>query len=206
MCGLASPTSSHAPTSAPDGSAAGGATLSRHRAGPASTTTTPSAHPLTDSSLRPKVQLLSAELAALVGELKPELLEQTGGGAISAAQILVSWSRPGQFRSEAAFASIVGTAPIPASSGLTNRHRLNRTGDRLSKRCTPSSSSEPELPMRPARPNTVAYTAALPTAPAASPRPSTPCNSAGPHHSEKGSMSRPAPARTAASPRSRPRR
>jgi transposase len=53
-----------------------------------------------------------------------------GVGAITAAQILVSWSHPGRFRSEAAFASFAGVAPIPASSGLTNKHRLNRGGDR----------------------------------------------------------------------------
>ncbi|MFF0794368.1 transposase [Streptomyces spiralis] len=44
--------------------------------------------------------------------------------------ILVSWSHQGRFRSEAAFASFAGVSPIPASSGLTNRHRLNRSGDR----------------------------------------------------------------------------
>ncbi|MER6522764.1 transposase [Streptomyces sp. NPDC001553] len=43
---------------------------------------------------------------------------------------MVSWSHQGRFRSEAAFASFAGVSPIPASSGLTNRHRLNRSGDR----------------------------------------------------------------------------
>jgi transposase len=33
-------------------------------------------------------------------------------------------------RSEAAFAMLCGVAPIPASSGKTHRHRLNRGGDR----------------------------------------------------------------------------
>jgi transposase len=47
-----------------------------------------------------------------------------GVGPISAAQILISWSHPGRLRSEAAFANLAGAAPIPASSGLTNRHRL----------------------------------------------------------------------------------
>ncbi|MES4891281.1 IS110 family transposase [Streptomyces sp. NPDC096012] len=60
----------------------------------------------------------------------PELLKLLGVGPITAAQILVSWSHPGRFRSEAAFASFAGVAPIPASSGLTNKHRLNRGGDR----------------------------------------------------------------------------
>ncbi|WP_055557188.1 IS110 family transposase [Streptomyces sp. NBRC 110028] len=42
----------------------------------------------------------------------------------------MSWSHQGRFRSEAAFATFAGVSPIPASSGLTNRHRLNRSGDR----------------------------------------------------------------------------
>lgn len=66
----------------------------------------------------------------IVRQQAPELLELLGVGPITAAQILVSWSHPGRFRSEAAFASIAGVAPIPASSGLTNKHRLNRGGDR----------------------------------------------------------------------------
>ena len=49
---------------------------------------------------------------------------------ITAAQLLSAWSHPGRFRSEAAFASLAGAAPIPASSGQTVRHRLNRGGDR----------------------------------------------------------------------------
>ncbi|WP_327675238.1 MULTISPECIES: transposase [unclassified Streptomyces] len=49
---------------------------------------------------------------------------------MTAAQILISWSHPRRFRSEAAFAAFAGVAPIPASSGLTNRHQINRSGDR----------------------------------------------------------------------------
>jgi transposase len=44
--------------------------------------------------------------------------------------VLCAWSHQGRCRNEAAFASLSGTAPIPASSGLTTRHRLNRSGDR----------------------------------------------------------------------------
>ena len=51
-------------------------------------------------------------------------------GSISAAQVLVSWSHAGRRRSEAAFAALAGTSPIPASSGQVTRHRLNRSGDR----------------------------------------------------------------------------
>lgn len=59
-----------------------------------------------------------------------ELLEKTGIGPITAARTLVAWSHPGRIKSEAAFAAIAGVNPIPASSGNTTRHRLNRGGDR----------------------------------------------------------------------------
>lgn len=58
------------------------------------------------------------------------MLALPGVGAITAAVILTVWSHPGRVRSEAAFAQIAGTCPIPASSGNTVRHRLNRGGDR----------------------------------------------------------------------------
>jgi transposase len=45
------------------------------------------------------------------------LLERPGTGPVSAAQAMVSFSRPGRRRNDAAFASVAGTSPIPASSG-----------------------------------------------------------------------------------------
>jgi transposase len=81
-------------------------------------------------TLRREVDELEAEIQPLVTAIRPDLLGLPGVGPISAAQILISWSHPGRFRSEAAFATFSGAAPIPASSGLTNRHRLNRSGDR----------------------------------------------------------------------------
>ncbi|WP_371681409.1 IS110 family transposase [Streptomyces sp. NBC_01276] len=81
-------------------------------------------------ALRAEAKELELEILALVRTIAPELLALQGIGPISAAQILISWSHPGRFRSEAAFAAFAGVAPIPASSGLTNRHRINRSGDR----------------------------------------------------------------------------
>jgi transposase len=69
-------------------------------------------------------------ITAIVRAWRPDLLDQPGVGPIVAAQVLTSWSHPGRIRSEAAFAMLSGTAPIPASSGLRTRHRLNRSGDR----------------------------------------------------------------------------
>lgn len=58
------------------------------------------------------------------------LLQETGFGPVTAAICLTAWSHHGRVRSEAAFASLAGVSPIPASSGNTVRHRLNRGGDR----------------------------------------------------------------------------
>jgi transposase len=83
-----------------------------------------------------RVLAADAEVAALDTELghlvanRWELLSEMGVGTVVAAQLLASWSHPGRFRSEAAFARLAGSAPIPASSGQVVRHRLNRSGDR----------------------------------------------------------------------------
>lgn len=69
-------------------------------------------------------------ITQIVTAWRPDLLTGIGIGPIVAAQILIAWSHPGRIRSEAAFAMLSGTAPIPASSGMTTRHRLNRSGDR----------------------------------------------------------------------------
>lgn len=58
------------------------------------------------------------------------LLDQTGIGPVTAAVAFTAWSHLGRIRSEAAFASLAGVNPIPASSGNTIRHRINRGGDR----------------------------------------------------------------------------
>jgi transposase len=73
---------------------------------------------------------LAREIEKLVRCLAPQLLDQPGVGALSAAQVLLSWSHPGRLPNEAAFARLAGTAPIPASSGQTIRYRLDRGGDR----------------------------------------------------------------------------
>ena len=66
----------------------------------------------------------------LVKGWRPDLLDQYGVGPIVAATVLCAWSHPGRCRNDAAFAKLAGVAPIPASSGVTNKHRLNRFGDR----------------------------------------------------------------------------
>ncbi len=75
-------------------------------------------------------QTLKREIAALVEQIAPQLLAEPGIGPVSAAQVLVAWSHHGRLRSEAAFARLAGAPPIPASSGMVVRHRLDRGGDR----------------------------------------------------------------------------
>lgn len=71
------------------------------------------------------------QIRALVRKVCPALLEQPGIGPITAAIAYTAWSHRGRCRNEAAFAALAGVNPIPASSGRTNRHRLNRGGDRI---------------------------------------------------------------------------
>ncbi len=74
---------------------------------------------------------LEAQITGIVEEMAPGLVAaEPGLGALSAAQILLSWSHAGRIRSEAAFAMLSGTAPVPVSSGRTDRHRPSRLGDR----------------------------------------------------------------------------
>ena len=73
---------------------------------------------------------LEAELQRILTDQVPHLLSEPGIGPISAAAIYLAWSHHGRIRSDAAFAALAGVAPIPASSGQTTRHRLNRGGDR----------------------------------------------------------------------------
>jgi transposase len=87
--------------------------------------------------LASRIRGLGRDLAANMAELRqftaaevPELLNLPGVGPVVAGTILLAWSHPGRVRSEAAFAALAGTSPIPASSGNTIRYRLNRGGDR----------------------------------------------------------------------------
>jgi transposase len=74
------------------------------------------------------------QLQVIVEDIAPGLTSRYGVGPVSAAQTIVSFSHPGRCRSEAAFAALGGTSPLPASSGQTVRHRLNRGGDRALNR------------------------------------------------------------------------
>jgi transposase len=89
-------------------------------------------------ALARRYQVLDAEIAAhdaVLDELTtthaPTLRDGFGIGVDTAAEmLLVFGDNPDRVRSEAAFAKLCGACPVPASSGLTNRHRLNRAGHR----------------------------------------------------------------------------
>ena len=74
---------------------------------------------------------LETRIAGLVTAHAPALLGVFGVGPHAAAQLLAATGdNPQRLRSEAAFAKLCGVCPLPASSGKTTRHRLNRGGDR----------------------------------------------------------------------------
>ena len=77
-----------------------------------------------------EIDELDRQLETIVNDLVPELLQECGVGPVCAAQLVVSSGDPSRMASEASFAALAGTSPVQASSGLQQRHRLNRGGDR----------------------------------------------------------------------------
>ena len=81
-------------------------------------------------ALTRRINELERELAALVHEQAPALLELHGCGVLTAAKLLGETAGVGRFSSEAKLAMHAGAAPLEASSGNRRRHRLNRSGNR----------------------------------------------------------------------------
>ena len=80
---------------------------------------------------RAEAGALEDEMEAMVAENLPSLAAVPNCGAVSAAKLVVAaGENPGRLRSEGSFAMLCGAAPVPASSGKTDRFRLNRGGDR----------------------------------------------------------------------------
>jgi transposase len=76
------------------------------------------------------VDALERELAPLVAALAPRLLAERGCGVLTAAKLIGEIAGVARFASDAKLARSCGSAPIPASSGQTRRHRLDRGGNR----------------------------------------------------------------------------
>jgi transposase len=86
-------------------------------------------------TLTTEITDLDTMLNPLIAATAPNLLAIPGVGPDVAGQLLVTaGDNPHRLHSEAAFAHLCGAAPIPASSGRTDRHRLNRAGDRQANR------------------------------------------------------------------------
>ena len=73
---------------------------------------------------------LEAEIADLVTQAAPQLLDEPGFGPLTAAKLIGEIAGVQRFATEAKLARAAGIAPIPVSSGKTNRHRLDRGGNR----------------------------------------------------------------------------
>jgi transposase len=79
-------------------------------------------------ALNTEAENYARQIEEMVRSMTPSILEEPGVGPICAGRLLAF--NPARFTSEAAFARANGTAPQPASSGKTIRHRLSRGGDR----------------------------------------------------------------------------
>ncbi|MFE3474192.1 IS110 family transposase [Streptomyces cavourensis] len=85
--------------------------------------------------LTEEIDEVTERLTMLTTSAGPELVALFGVGTETAGQLLVTaGDNAERLRSEAAFAALCGAAPVPASSGRTDRHRLSRGGDRQANR------------------------------------------------------------------------
>lgn len=76
------------------------------------------------------IDALEAELVPLVADLAPGLLAERGCGVLTAAKLIGEIAGVGRFATDAKLARTAAAAPIPASSGRSDRHRLDRGGNR----------------------------------------------------------------------------
>ena len=102
------------------------------------------------------IDALERELAILVAELAPRLLAERGCGVLTAAKLIGEIAGIHRFATDAKLARLAGSAPIPASSGRTNRHRLDNGGNRqlncaLHRLAVSKGRLDPETAAYPAR-------------------------------------------------------
>jgi transposase len=83
------------------------------------------------NDLADEIAELDTLIEPIVNDTAPDLVELTGvGPEIASALLVAAGDNPERLRNEATFAHLCGVAPIDASSGKQERHRLNRGGDR----------------------------------------------------------------------------
>ena len=80
--------------------------------------------------LTQSIKALETEIADLVASIAPQLLTEPGFGPLTAAKLVGEIAGASRFSSDAKLARSAGLAPLPVSSGNTNRHRLDRGGNR----------------------------------------------------------------------------
>jgi transposase len=74
---------------------------------------------------------VKTNIKTLVTQAAPDLLAHVGVGPDTASQLLVTaGDNPDRLHNDASFAALCGASPVRASSGRTDRHRVNRGGDR----------------------------------------------------------------------------
>jgi transposase len=76
------------------------------------------------------IKALEGEIARRVAHVAPQLLSEPGFGPLTAAKLVGEIAGAARFASDAKLARAAGLAAIPVSSGKTNRHRLDRGGNR----------------------------------------------------------------------------
>jgi transposase len=76
------------------------------------------------------INALEGEIAELVAQLAPQLLDEPGFGPLTAAKLVGEIAGAARFATDAKLARAAGLPPIPVSSGRTDRHRLDRGGNR----------------------------------------------------------------------------
>lgn len=99
-------------------------------------------------ALKRQSGLLEERMRAILEEHARPLLDMyCVGTVIAAALAIVAGDNPERIRSEAAFAKLCGACPLPASSGRTSRHRLNKGGNRAGQRgAAPHRHRPPAIP------------------------------------------------------------
>src|SRR5262249_61299736 len=86
-----------------------------------------------------EIALADKRVRPAVAKTAPRLLALKGVGPEVGGQLLATaGDNPDRLRSEAALAHLCGATPIPASSGRTARHRLNRGADRAATHAPPT--------------------------------------------------------------------
>ena len=130
------------------------------------------------SSPRPSTRS-KLEIADLVARIAPQLLCEPGFGPLTAAKLVGEIAGAERFATDAKLARAAGVAPIPVSSGNTNRHRLDRGGNRqinaalhriavTRARCHPETRAYIDRKRPKARPPAKPSAASSATSPAAS--------------------------------------